>query len=288
MSRCRILLLIVAVLGLLAACSGGSSEQEPIRRYVAIGDSYVSGPGIGDQNPASRDCQRSDQNYPHLVAKRLKRTKLVDVSCGGSTTVTVQSGSRTAQGDPTKPQLDALTPATRFVTVGVGGNDGNLLLGLFVHCLVKTSATDASCAEFTANYATTNYRGTLLRVAATLSKIKKLAPNADIVLVGYLRIVPDSGQCRDLQVSESNRTKAQQVETALDTALRDAAKSVGLRFVDMRAISQGHDACAGKAAWVNGSKSVPGDGVLLHPNEAGMRAVADHVVKAFGTSSAGG
>src|SRR5688572_15016522 len=52
--------------------------------YVALGDSYTSGPLIPDQVDAA--CGRSNRNYPSLVAQRLRGTELTDVSCGGATT----------------------------------------------------------------------------------------------------------------------------------------------------------------------------------------------------------
>ena len=281
MLRGRLVVIVVVLLGLVAACGGRTSHNG--RAYVAIGDSYVSGPQLGGRLDANaRACQRSDHNDPHLVAKDLKHTKLVDVSCGGATTVTVGVGRTAAQGGVLKPQLDALTPKTKLVTVGIGANDGGLLLGMFVSCLVKTTATDGKCVYLADNYAPKVYPGIRNNVAATLTKIKQRAPNARVLLVGYLRIVPDSGDCKALPITEADRANAMKVEVGLTQALRDAARSKNVTFVDVRKISHGHDVCAGKNAWVNGTVIAPGDGAILHPTEAGMRAVAGRVAKAVG------
>lgn len=72
--------------------------------YVALGDSYTSGPLIPDQVDAN--CARSNRNYPSLVAGRLRGTTLTDVSCGGATTAEMWKAQG---GNP--PQLDALEPA---------------------------------------------------------------------------------------------------------------------------------------------------------------------------------
>ncbi len=69
------------------------------------------------------------------------------------------------------------------------------------------------------------------------------------------------------------------IEVELNNALRDAARAADVKFVDLRQVSEGHDVCAGSDAWVNGTTKVPGDGAILHPNQAGMRAVADLVLK---------
>ena len=46
----------------------------------------------------------------------------------------------------------------------------------------------------------------------------------------------------------------------------------------MYARSKGHDVCSGEAAWVNGLNPPDGDGLTLHPNAAGERAMADAVM----------
>jgi lysophospholipase L1-like esterase len=283
MLRGRFVVVVVVLVGLVSACGLGPSRHG--RAYVAIGDSYVSGPALGGRlDPNARVCQRSDRNYPHLVAKDLKNTKLVDVSCGGATTATVNLGRTAAQGGVLKPQLDALTSKTKLVTVGIGANDGGLLLGMFVSCLVKASATDPKCANFANYYAPNLYPLITSNVAKTLSKIKQLAPNARVLLVGYLRIVPDtdSGVCPALPITVANRANALKIEVALTQALREAAATADVSFVDVRGISDGHDACAGKNAWVNGTVNVPSSGAILHPTEAGMHAVAGQVAKAVG------
>lgn len=281
MVRGRLVVVALVILG-LAACTGQSPSGEANRRYVAMGDSYVSGPGIAKQDAASPECVRSKRNYPHLVAAKLERTTLVDVSCGGATTTTVQYGRLANRGKPLTPQLDALTPTTKLVTIGVGANDGNLYLRLFLNCLVKKTATDGKCRKFAENYAPTVYPATLNRVEAILSAVKERAPQARILLVGYLRIVPDSGDCPQLEMTEANRTEAMKVEVAMTEVLRDAARTADVQFVDVRGISHGHDVCAGKDAWVNGSTNSSGDGAALHPKKAGMRAVAGRVLKAIG------
>ncbi|HEX3979634.1 MAG TPA: SGNH/GDSL hydrolase family protein, partial [Acidimicrobiales bacterium] len=92
--------------------------------YVALGDSYTSGPAIPTQlgpttNPsAPASCLRSSQNYPSLAARALG-LDLVDASCGGATTEDMD----TSQGPGIPAQLDALRATTSVVTLGIGGND---------------------------------------------------------------------------------------------------------------------------------------------------------------------
>jgi hypothetical protein len=97
--------------------------------YVALGDSYASGPGIPDQVPGSYLCFRSDHNYPSLVAQALRPASFTDVSCAGAT-----SGSMTGLQGLAAPQFNALGVQDRLVTVGIGGNDAGFALVAIV-CL---------------------------------------------------------------------------------------------------------------------------------------------------------
>ena len=65
-------------------------------------------------------------------------------------------------------------------------------------------------------------------------------------------------------------------------ASRDAggprgATAGGATYVDMEAVSEGHDVCAKGRAWVNGPRFRAGIAAPFHPKVNGMRAVAAEV-----------
>src|SRR6188474_917830 len=77
------LALTPVVAGLLtAAPATGADRSDGGERYVAFGDSFVSGPGIAPARPG--DCERSTRNFPSLVAAELGITDFTDASCGGA------------------------------------------------------------------------------------------------------------------------------------------------------------------------------------------------------------
>ena len=86
---------VILPLATLAACqeSDAPPKQQPrvapakITRYVAMGDSFVSGPAITPQQTDSGACLRSQRNYPQLLAKELGIPDVIDVSCAGAATV---------------------------------------------------------------------------------------------------------------------------------------------------------------------------------------------------------
>ena len=89
----------------------------PGSQYVAMGSSYAAGFFIQPQEPGAGACGRSLLDYPHLVAAKL-RLSLNDVSCGGAVTANALD---TPQGSA-PPQIDAVTPNTRLVTMTIGGS----------------------------------------------------------------------------------------------------------------------------------------------------------------------
>ncbi|MET1062685.1 MAG: SGNH/GDSL hydrolase family protein [Aeromicrobium sp.] len=277
--------LLAAGLLVLTGCRGEPEiPAEPVATgaYVALGDSYVSGPLIDVQDPTSPACLRSDEhNYPSLVAKELGVSSFVDVSCGGETTAMLKDGRTFDDGTVLGPQLDAVTSRTTLVTLGIGGNDGDAAAGLFNYCLIPASASDRSCDTFISDYMPKVYDRTRDDVTSIVRQIRKRAPRAEVVMTGYLRIAPEQGDCAALPLSSIRRKATLAWEAGINDALRDVAERTEARFVDVRGISRGHDACAGDEAWVNGVGNSPdGDGAFLHPTAAGMEQVARLVVKA--------
>ncbi|MET1036988.1 MAG: SGNH/GDSL hydrolase family protein [Aeromicrobium sp.] len=275
------LTLVLAV----GACSSGSGEPDPApssaasasptrpassaapgaSAYVALGDSFTAGPGIGTQQPDAGFCQRSTTNWPSLVAAATG-LELTDVSCVGATTAdlasTVTSG--------------VVGEQTRLVTVGVGGNDGGLFTSLLTACV--TGATE--CGTYVDGELPTILDRTTDDVVALLEQVRTAAPAAEIVLVGYPRIMPDDRSCDVIGIVDGSAVVT--AETALDRSLGEAAERAGVEHVSVRAESTGHDACSGDAAWTNGRAAADGDGISFHPTALGMQAVADAVVRAAG------
>jgi lysophospholipase L1-like esterase len=274
---------------LLGACSAADVEDvtdaspPAFDTYVALGDSFTAGPLIPETDIAD-GCFRSDSNYPALVAERLDVDELVDVSCSGATTRDLTEGQNTAGQTVVPPQMRAVRPDTDLVTLGIGGND----FGLF-HTLVSTCSqlrqqdpAGSPCAD------ELDRRGVDLvaraddigdRVEEAIAEIQRRAPEASVVLVGYLRLAPSEGRCADLSFAAEDYELGREVAESLNDALARAARSTGVEFADMHSASEGHDVCA-EEPWVNGRHTVQGEASAFHPFASGMEAVADEVVEA--------
>lgn len=240
--------------------------------YVSLGDSYTAGPGIDPADTEQPTCFRSDGNWPNLLAED-DGLDLLDVSCSGATTRSAIDGL----GATVPSQLDALTAETELVTVGIGGNDG----GLFTSLLQSCSRDGNACGRYVDQQAPGVLAQTTANVVELLAQVRDRAPEARLVLVGYLRLAPESGTCDLLGVPAAAAGDARRIEQGLEDALVGAASTADVTFVSMRAASRGHDVCAGDDAWVNGGQVADGDGIVYHPRTPGMQAVADAVAAAL-------
>ena len=108
----------------LAGCATTLAQQPhsipPGAQYVSLGSSYAAGAGIGTLVPGTpQRCGRTGNNYARQLAARL-HLDLIDASCGGAKT-----SHTLGPWNELPPQVDAVTPATKLVTITIGGNDLN-------------------------------------------------------------------------------------------------------------------------------------------------------------------
>jgi lysophospholipase L1-like esterase len=242
--------------------------------YAALGDSYSAAPGVPTVDLAA-GCLRSSNNYPHLIAAALPAVALTDVTCSAATTTALASSQRTALslGARVPPQLDAVTSSTRYVTLGIGGNDLGLFTSL-IGCLDKGDCRARYGSEAAASIETI---GT--RVTRALRAIHAKAPAAQVALVGYPQLIPASGTCALLPQDTAELAFVRDLLVALSQRMALAAQAGDAHFVDVLTASEGHDICSADP-WVNGPQN-SGHAAPFHPFLAEQQAVAELVVQAF-------
>jgi hypothetical protein len=97
---------VVVATGALAVVLGhGGGVALPmsaVGEYVALGDSYVAGPGIPSTTGVPLSCGRSSNDYPSLVRAAVHASAFTDASCGGATTgnMTAPQTTRTGPNPP--------------------------------------------------------------------------------------------------------------------------------------------------------------------------------------------
>lgn len=268
--------MLLTVLGLVAValCAAVPASAGAVN-YVSLGDSYTSGPGILPYAPtAPAACGQSEKNYPHLVAAALGLS-LKDVSCGGAKT----EDEKVSQLEGQPPQFEALSASTEVVTLGMGGNDGNLFGTLLNGCtqidLIEQAPGKAPCEAHYASFVTSTFAADKGPQEEGLKEIHLLAPKAKIFVVGYPEIVEATASCPGFPWHAGDlkwfRDKVQKLGNKMIEA---GAKANGATFVNTFKPSEGHNSCKNPPGsgeperWIEpliGSLT----GVAVHPNALG-------------------
>jgi hypothetical protein len=270
-------LVAIASAGLLTACGAGgfgSAPPEPtakvIRSYVALGDGFTAAPDTGT-TVGDDGCQRSDVNYPALLAHDLGVGKVRDVSCVGATTTSVTTETKPAKGKPSvPPQLDAVTRDTDLVTIGLGIEDRKLASHMFEVC------TEVPCGDKVTPQAILKDVGTMgASLTSVVRAVQDKAPNAYVVVLGYPGIIPDAGACDAIRhLDQTTIDAANYVLDQINREVQSAARDTAVSFLDVARLSAGHELCSGQP-WIRsreGKRAHPG---TYQPAAAEQRAVAD-------------
>ncbi|MFI0238057.1 SGNH/GDSL hydrolase family protein [Streptomyces sp. NPDC016845] len=261
-----------------AAAPGGQSGGHR-SAYVALGDSYTSGPGIPAQVDAV--CARSDRNYPSLIARSRHVTSFTDVSCGGATTAEMWQ----AQGT-NKPQLDAVRRDTDLVTLQIGGND--IGFGSIISTCAGLSAQDLSGDPCRRHYNAGGYDALTVKILQTAPKVTRVlravharAPHARVVVVGYPALLPDDGTgCYPtVPFAAKDFPYLRDTQKHLNLMLRTVAHLNRADYVDTYRPTVGHDMCKAPAdRWIE--PLVPtSPAAPAHPNAKGQEAMARALLK---------
>jgi lysophospholipase L1-like esterase len=262
--------------------------------YVALGSSFASGPGLDIIDPT---CSRSCNNYPSLLAEALG-VSLTDVTCGGAAVADIMSTSPLGQ----PPQIEAVTTATDLVTLTIGGNDAQYLAHLIrttyqhdpepldtaiaalpdsLRDLIRPAlcepVTDADRAK-----AAAALDGLADGLSNVVVQIRRRAPDARIVVVDYVAILPPSGHtCAASPLSRVEASYFLDLARRLQEATALAAGCSGAELVEASSASDGHDVCS-KDPWVFGFEFgdlLGGGAKAFHPNARGMAAVAELIAR---------
>ena len=266
-------------------------------RYVALGDSAASGPGILNQREDPLACERSDRNFPTLVANRLGVKAFRDVTCSSATTAHFKEPQEMPNDIPgvNPPQLDALSPDTTLVTLGpIGANDFNLV-GVGIGCInpAPPDSAGTSCKDtYAAGGEDPNVEtidGLYPKLTRILHQVHKGAPQARVFIVGYGRYFPVGGCWPYVPVWPEDADYIQSLVDRIDAVLarvarqdpwakRRSARKAGhhrARYVSIQGNNAvAHTMCAAPAMqWITQlTDPLSGNGIIAHPTARGMAA----------------
>lgn len=259
------------------------------RTLAALGSSFAAGPGLEPVDDAA--AQRSQRNYPHLLAEMLG-AGLRDLTVSGATTSTILREPQTGlTGERFAPQIEGLPHDADLVTVTAGGNDlgflGRMILAAVrrvspEHPLVSMLAREVP--DVLAEPGADDVERTTAGLVDIVDETRRRVPAARVVLVDYLTVidaVPNEATTR-LFSGDEHRALVQ-TQAALEHAFRRASDRAGADLVAVSAASRAHG-LGGHKPWVAGLRleSVGGIAGSFHPTAAGMRFVAERVAAHLG------
>jgi lysophospholipase L1-like esterase len=272
--------------GLAVASPGAERAANSGGVYIALGDSYTSGPLVPMQHGDPIDCGRSDHNYPSLVAEALQPETFIDVSCGSAETKHMtepQTGLPAGGTNP--PQFNALRPDATLVTVGIGGNDAGLV-GVAEEC-AQLGATDPNGTACRDHYAPggvdsveAKIEDARPKIDAVLQGIHAGSPKARVAIVGYPNVLPRDGtNCYPtVPLSPDDVKYIDALIIRINEMIAEEAAKNDAEFVDTYDDSIGHDVCKlPPDRWFEGL--VPTEPAYpLHPNAKGEASMGKSVI----------
>jgi lysophospholipase L1-like esterase len=254
--------------------------------YVALGDSYTAGPLIPTQ-VSPLGCLKSNHDYPSDTAAALGLT-LSDMSCSGATSGDMTSSQGVTPG-PNPPQFSAITSTTGAVSLQIGGNDVGFT-DILENCAALTpwgpTKVGQTCQSYYDPNGVDQLGATIAAleptIASLIQQIHTLAPSAEVFVVGYPAIIPNTGGCwpsLPLETSDAQYLRTKEIQ--LDGVLQTAATQNGAIFVNTYPASESHNACEPESKrWIEplfaGKLVAP-----VHPNARGEKAMAGMLEKAM-------
>ena len=280
----RLLLSVVGGVLLALAAPVAQAAGSPLR-YVALGDSYSAGSGVLPPDLfAPPECLRSVRNYPHVIAAATG-AQLEDVTCGAAET----SHFFQSQYPGVAPQLEALKQDTQLVTMTIGGNDSGVFIDTILACGtagLSTLGQGSPCKDrYGSSFEDTINSTTYPALVKTLNAVEAKAPAARVAILGYPWIMPASGGCFDkMPVAEGDVPYVRGIQATLNDAIRRAATATGSTYVNLNAVSEGHDACKPLGVrWVEPVLQGTNP-VIVHPNALGESEMAAQAMRVLGLS----
>lgn len=291
---------LALLMGVATAAPAAQAQEQGGVRYVALGDSFTAGPRYDPINP----CLSHPAAWPIQVAERWGLGgDWANGSCSG---VVVDGPEADLAGSHLDRLINqgALGPRTELVTLQFGGNEryggafrtaawsvGMCLADLINGCDVAHDP--GAVRPETVNADEFIHRLTRGGSGDMIGRIRVNAPRARIALVGYPTILP-SGPVSCLPVvgtdslgPQPRTAYAHDVLDRIEESQRGAAARLGVDFISLRPVTEGHDICRPVGQrWVTQAGDFHEELLPFHPTVAGYTAhaavVNDYRVRALG------
>ncbi len=296
--RRRILIGLIALVVLVLVAVGGLTGYLYVQGtappagnsdYVALGSSFGAGPGVATRATDSPTmCIRSNDNYAHILA-HMRGLNLTDAMCSGAVTKDVLVGGQYFQ----PAQLDAVKRNTKLVTVTIGGNDVSYLGNIFAWSYANApSAMPAfwrlagTCNAKSSAQVERAFSHLEQNMDDIAAGVHKRAPQARLVFVDYTTVLPDSGTCKQVPLTDAQMHTGRDIAQRLSAITQKVAQETHADLVLGSRLTHGHDVCSADP-WVFGfqfpSNPMAYGPLAYHPKEQAMQAIAGALDKLLNT-----
>jgi lysophospholipase L1-like esterase len=247
--RLPVIALVTSLLAITASLSATPASAAGAQ-YVALGDSYSSGDGAGNYDPASGNCYRSYYAYPAQWAANDPSSSFAFVACAGATTTDVINN-----------QLSALSPDANRVSITIGGNDVGFA-SVMETCVLGSDSDCQNAVNNAESIAQNQLPGWLSNL---FTQIRADAPSAHVVVLDYPHLYYLTYYCVGLDYNK--HVMLDDAADVLDGVISNSTASAGFTFADVRDQFYGHELCTGDG-WLN-SVTYP-VGESYHPTQTGQ------------------
>ena len=223
--------------------------------------------------------QASATNVPDLTVNAItlhNAVTLVHRACSGAVVDDIVTTSR---GPQEPPQITWVDTTTDVMTVMIGGNDAGF------SPVVETCAVPrAPCAGLDP-IVQERLASLAQRLPEVYRQLRRRAPLARLLVVGYPQIFPNPDQVRiegcgmlnfqGAGITTDDVVWLKEKTLQLDATIRQAAQAAGAEYVDAETAFAGHEVCT-HTPWVFGLLPFR-QGASFHPAAAGQKALAARV-----------
>ena len=165
----------------------------------------------------------------------------------------------------------------------IGGNDSSVFINTILSCGAAgllTLGQGSPCKDqYGSSFEDTIRNTTYPSLVNALRAVRAKAPRARVAILGYPWIMPATGGCfAKMPVAKGDVPYVRGIQATLNDAVRRAAAATGATYVNLNAVSNGHDACQPIGVrWVEPVLQGTNP-VIVHPNALGESQMAAQAI----------